>query len=59
MLALENIDVLRQNGFEIEVDENPNAEDSRQLKLLSIPVSKSTVFGVKGESSVTVIRNRF
>jgi DNA mismatch repair protein PMS2 len=48
MLALENIGVLRQNGFEVEVDENL-AEDSRRLKLLSIPVSKSTVFDIKGE----------
>lgn len=49
MLALENIDVVRQNGFEIEVDESPVAEDSRRLKLLSIPVSKSTVFDIKGK----------
>ena len=49
MLALENIDILRQNGFEIEVDENPVAEESRRLKLLSIPISKSTVFDTKGE----------
>ena len=48
MMALENIDVLRQNGFEIEADEEVDAEESRRIKLLSIPVSKSIVFDVKG-----------
>lgn len=48
MMALENLDVLRQNGFEIEVDEEVDPEESRRLKLLSIPVSKSIVFDVKG-----------
>jgi DNA mismatch repair protein PMS2 len=51
MLALENIDILTQNGFEIEVDESDITEDSRRLKLLSIPISKNTVFDVKGEYS--------
>lgn len=55
MLALENIDVLRQNGFEIEANENSGDETNRRLKLLSIPISKSTVFDVKGELFVTVI----
>jgi len=49
MLALENIDVLRQNGFEIDVDDSPVEGDSHRLRLLSIPVSKSTVFDIKGK----------
>jgi hypothetical protein len=48
MLALENVDLLRQNGFEIGVDEDLVA-DSHRHQLLSVPVSKSTVFDNKGE----------
>jgi len=50
MLASENIDVLRQNGFEIHVDENASVDQGGRLKLVAIPVSKSTVFDVKGNS---------
>ncbi len=48
LLALENIDVLRQNGFEIDVDYS-TIKDGHRLKLSAIPVSKGTVFDVKGD----------
>ncbi|KAJ7590681.1 DNA mismatch repair protein [Mycena floridula] len=48
MLAIENIEVLRQNGFEIDVeDEIENDGPSSRLKLVAQPVSKSTTFDMK------------
>ena len=57
LTAVENIDVLRQNGFEVEVEtpENVDPEEMEcddvqgKLKLLALPVSKSTTFDMKGE----------
>lgn len=48
LLAVENIHVLRQNGFEIDVDEEGEVASGPRLKLLAQPVSKSTVFDMKG-----------
>lgn len=53
MVALENIEVLRQNGFEIEVTENEDDEVEEigvgcRLRLVAQPVSKSTEFDMKG-----------
>ena len=45
LLAIENMDVLRQNGFEVEVD---NGEGTHHLKLVAQPVSKDTTFDMKG-----------
>jgi len=44
LLAIENMDVLRQNGFEVEVD---NEEGHHHLKLVAQPVSKDTTFDMK------------
>jgi hypothetical protein len=52
LLAMENLDVLRQNGFEVEVDEEIS-ENRPRLKLLAQPVSKNTLFDVKGEHPIT------
>ncbi|KDQ51775.1 hypothetical protein JAAARDRAFT_73425 [Jaapia argillacea MUCL 33604] len=46
LVAIEKIDVLRQNGFEIDVDEEAPSGQGR-LKLTARPVSKSTVFDMK------------
>ena len=49
MIAIENVDVLRQNGFELDVDEEGSEGSSgSRLKLTAQPVSKSTVFDMKG-----------
>lgn len=48
MIAIENVDVLRQNGFEIEIEEESTEGYGSRLKLTAQPVSKSTVFDVKG-----------
>ncbi|CAG8621548.1 13234_t:CDS:10, partial [Ambispora gerdemannii] len=45
IVAIENIEILRQNGFDIEVRED--APVTHKLKVLSQPVSKNTVFGIK------------
>ncbi|EMD32702.1 hypothetical protein CERSUDRAFT_161174 [Gelatoporia subvermispora B] len=47
LLATENIDVLRQNGFEVEIDENAAPGQGSKLKLLAQPISKNTVFDMK------------
>ncbi len=49
LVAMENMDVLQRNGFEVGV-----AKDGRgtteELVLIAQPVSKSTVFDMKGAS---------
>ena len=50
LLAIEHENVLRFNGFEIEVDED--APVGQRIKLVSMPISKSTKkteFTVEGE----------
>ncbi|KZV71466.1 DNA mismatch repair protein MutL [Peniophora sp. CONT] len=45
LVAVDNIDILRQNGFEVEVEEGENEDDAaRKVMLLATPVSKSTAF---------------
>ena len=49
-LALDNIEVLRQNGFEIGTEEGTEGDGDRsRLKLVAQPVSKDTVFDMKGK----------
>ncbi|CAL1697533.1 unnamed protein product [Somion occarium] len=47
LLAIDNIEVLRQNGFEIEVNEAAAEEYSHRLRLVAKPVSKATEFNMK------------
>jgi hypothetical protein len=47
-LAIDNIDILRRNGFEVTVDELAETGQGRKLQLVAQPVSKSTVFDMKG-----------
>jgi DNA mismatch repair protein PMS2 len=49
MLAIENMDVLQRNGFEVDVDEVTTSGLAHRLKLVAQPVSKSTVFDMKGQ----------
>jgi DNA mismatch repair protein PMS2 len=48
LLAIENIDILRQNGFEVEVDSEGEHGRGNRLKLVAQPISKRTVFDMKG-----------
>ena len=45
---MENIEVLRQNGFEIEIDEAASVGQGCKLHLTAIPTSGSTDFDMKG-----------
>ncbi|KAJ7932955.1 MutL C terminal dimerization domain-containing protein [Mycena leptocephala] len=47
LLALENLDVLRQNGFEVEAGSDHAAGVGPRLSLTAQPVSKDTVFDMK------------
>ncbi|KAJ7753592.1 MutL C terminal dimerization domain-containing protein [Mycena maculata] len=49
LLTLENLDVLRQNGFEIELQTaaDDDAGQSPRLSLTAQPISKDTVFDMK------------
>ena len=48
MLAIENIDILKQNGFEIDVGPENAISEGNRLMLTAQPVSKSTTFDMKG-----------
>lgn len=49
LVALENMEVLQQNGFEVGMEVDQPA--GRRLRLLAQPVSKNTEFDVQGEDS--------
>ena len=55
LLALDNLEILRQNGFEIDTEGSSNDDDATRcrLRLVAQPVSKSTVFDVKGDRTVS------
>lgn len=48
IVAMENIDILNANGFDVHVDETKPAGRGERISLLAIPVSKETVFDFKG-----------
>ena len=50
LLAIENVEVLRDNGFEISIDEDDGDRlpSRRRLKLVSQPISGNTNFDIKG-----------
>ncbi|KZT30069.1 DNA mismatch repair protein MutL [Neolentinus lepideus HHB14362 ss-1] len=49
LLVIENLGVLHQNGFDIAVDEDAVPGRGQRLKLVARPVSKGTVFDMKGD----------
>ena len=56
LLAADSLDILRQNGFEVEVIEDSEtvAPHCHRLQLVAQPVSKGTMFDMKGEHFVYV-----
>lgn len=50
LLAAENMDLLRQNGFDVELDDDASDTGGTRLKLVALPMSKSTVFDINGFS---------
>ena len=52
ILVHENMETLRQNGFDIDTEGSSTSDSGRRrLRLVAQPVSKSTVFDVKGRPS--------
>ena len=49
LLAIERVDVLRSNGFELLIDED--APPHERVKLTAHPVSKNTNFDISGRSA--------
>ena len=49
IVAVENLDILRSNGFEVEIDEDQIPGRGERIKLSAMPVSKETTFDFKGE----------
>lgn len=47
IVAMENIDILNANGFDVHVDESKPAGKGERISLLAMPVSKETVFDFK------------
>jgi DNA mismatch repair protein PMS2 len=47
LLAAEHLDMLQLNGFELSIDED--APVGQRVKLVALPVSKDTQFGLPGE----------
>ncbi|CCM04153.1 uncharacterized protein FIBRA_06315 [Fibroporia radiculosa] len=47
LLARENVNVLKQNGFEVELSPDDGCGGARRLQLIAQPTSKETVFDVK------------
>ncbi|RIB13181.1 MutL C terminal dimerization domain-containing protein, partial [Gigaspora rosea] len=45
LVAIDNIDILKANGFDLEVD--LEAQTTKKLKLISQPMSKDIIFGVE------------
>lgn len=48
IIAIENVEILRLNGFDVLINED--ADIGQRVKLIAQPVSKDTVFGVEGSS---------
>ena len=57
LLALENIEVLRDNGFEVAIDDGAEPSHGR-IKLVAQPVSGSTTFDIKGKRPVSSLRSK-
>jgi len=48
--AIENLETLRKNGFEVVIDEEKPPGRGERIRLSAMPVSKETTFDFKGQS---------
>jgi DNA mismatch repair protein PMS2 len=52
LIALDHVDILQKNGFEIaeSISSSPDSDENerRRVNLVAMPVSKSTTFDMKG-----------
>lgn len=49
---MENLDILRSNGFAVKVDDEKLPGRGEKIALTAMPVSKETAFDFKGESTI-------
>ena len=49
IVTMENLDILRSNGFEVAVDEDKPPGRGERISLLAMPISKETIFDFKGQ----------
>lgn len=53
IVAIENLDILKTNGFEVIVDEDKAPGRGERIALSAMPVSKETTFDFKGEPLIS------
>ena len=51
IVAMENLEVLKANGFEVTIDEDKPPGRGERVHLAAMPVSKDTTFDFKGKSN--------
>lgn len=56
LTAIDNMEVLKKNGFVVQVDEDVPEGERPKLRLAAQPMSKGTMFDMKGESLPIVHR---
>ncbi|PYH88006.1 DNA mismatch repair protein MutL [Aspergillus ellipticus CBS 707.79] len=54
-IVIENQDALEKNGFIVDVDESGDEPIGRRCKLVSLPLSKEVVFGVRDLEELIVL----
>ena len=57
IVAMENLEVLKANGFEVTIDEDKPPGRGERVHLAAMPVSKDTTFDFKGESKTCFCHN--
>ncbi|CAG8801990.1 3411_t:CDS:2, partial [Racocetra fulgida] len=57
LVAIDNIDILKANGFDIDID--LEAQTTKKLKLISQPISKDIIFGVEEMVRCSKVRKMF
>ncbi|KAG2223193.1 hypothetical protein INT45_011539 [Circinella minor] len=50
IVAMENVEILRANGFELEID--PEKQPSQRIRVISQPISKNVIFDKKDFSEL-------
>jgi DNA mismatch repair protein PMS2 len=55
LTALDHIDVLKKNGFVLQVDKEAPEGERPKVRLVAQPMSKNTMFDMKGESDSLVL----
>ena len=51
IIAMDNLDILKSNGFEVSVDEDKAPGRGERISLMAMPISQETTFDFKGKPS--------